>query len=149
MENNKELKYQYCLQTWGGFYNEEHLSVHNEKEGYHYFDTAEERQLFIDKLRSIENQLNATVLMTELSEGYCCDVMVKIHRVVEWEGKRYYSERDMMVNYPFSAAKYHLENKWYPGFNDYPLGEDFDYEKNEVKIIQEWITGAFSDLNED
>lgn len=41
-----------------------------------------------------------------------------------------------------------LKTKWYPGCNGYPLGEDFDYENNKVKIIQEWITGAFSNLDE-
>ncbi len=49
--------------------------------------------------------------------------------------------------YPYSTVEYHIENKWYPGFNDYPLGEDFDYEKNKVEIIKEWVVGAF-DLDE-
>ena len=36
-----------------------------------------------------------------------------------------------------------MENNWYPGFNDYPLGENFDYNENKVTVIQEWITGSF------
>jgi hypothetical protein len=42
----------------------------------------------------------------------------------------------------FDVAKYTLKWKWTCGFNDYPLGEDFDYDNNHPKIIQEWITGA-------
>lgn len=80
--------------------------------------------------------------MLVLTEGYCCRIETILHRVVEWERKRYYSFYNMGFNYPISVAKYHLEYKWYCGFNDYPLGEDFDYEANELKVIQEWITGA-------
>lgn len=142
MENNKELKYQYHVCTWGGFYNEEYLKIHNEKRGDHWFDTLEERQEFIDRLFAIEEKLDAKHLVMNVSEGYCCNIETKLHRVIEWEGKRYYSESSMGINYPMSAAEYHMEYKWQPGFNDYPLGEEFDYEKNQVVIIQEWITGA-------
>ena len=79
-----------------------------------------------------------------ISEGYCCRTRTVLHRVIEWDGKRYYTQLDMGVNYPMDVAQYHLEWKWYPGFNDYPLGEDFDYDNNPVQIIQEWITGAFT-----
>ena len=69
-----------------------------------------------------------------------------MHRVIKYEGKEYYSKYELSPNYPYDAAKYHLENKWYPGFNDYPLGEDFDYEN--VETVQEWITGAFDITDE-
>ena len=36
-----------------------------------------------------------------------------------------------------------MENKWYVGFNDYPMGGDFDYDNEEFEVIQEWISGAF------
>ncbi len=146
MENNTELKYQFHLHTWGGFYNKEHQKIHNEKSGDHWFDTAEERQVFIDKLKLIEEKLDARHLAMTKSEGYCCNIRTKLHRVVESEGKRYYSEYDLGINFPFEAAKYHLEWKWTCGFNDYPLGEDFDYEGNSPIVIQEWITGACQDF---
>ena len=141
-EKNK-LKYEYHLLTWGGFYSEEYSKIHNKPEGDFWFDTPEERQKFLDELREVEKDLNARRLAVQLTEGYCCRIRTVLHRVVEWDGERYYSQYDMGINYPFSAAKYHMEEKWRPGFNDYPLGEDFDYYKNNVTIIQEWITGAF------
>ena len=146
MDKNQP-KYEYHLYTWGGFYNEEYLKVHNKPEGNFWFNTAEERQQFIDELKEIEKKLNARSLAMTLSEGYCCRIPTVLHRVVEWEGKRYYSNHNMGMNYPMNEAKYHLEWKWTCGFNDYPLGEDFDYENNEPKVIQEWITGAEQKFN--
>jgi hypothetical protein len=40
-----------------------------------------------------------------------------------------------------------MDNKWYPGFNDYPFGygsetEDI-YSSEDFIIIQEWVSGAF------
>lgn len=138
-------KYEYHLKTWGGFYN--NSNAHGFKEGDYWFDTAGERRVYIDALKKASEFSSPCVI--SVSEGYHCRVPTKLHWVVEWDGKRYYSEYELFVNYPFSTAQYHLEHKWYPGFNDYPLGEDFDYDKNKVTIIQEWITGSFSDLNDD
>lgn len=138
----KEPKYEYHLYTWGGFYNEEHLKIHRKPRGDFWFDTNEERQKFIDELRHIEEKLNARHLGVTMTEGYCCRIRTVLHRVVEWDGKRYYSSYDMGINYPISAAKFHLKWKWIVGFNDYPLGDDFDYGNSSIKVIQEWITGA-------
>lgn len=146
MENNIP-KYEYYLYTWGGFYNDEYLKIHKKPEGDFWFDTLEEREQFITELLKIEKELNARHLAYIVSEGYCCRTHVVLHRVVEWEGKKYYTTNEMPINYDFNSAKYHLEYKWYPGFNDYPLGEDFDYGKNQVKVIQEWITGAFIEFD--
>lgn len=140
------MKYEYLLHTWGGFYNKEY--DHGETEGFHYFDTKELRDDYLKRLRRIEKELNAKYLMTRESEGYHVRAITTLHRVTKWEGKSYYSKHEMSPSCSFWVAKYHLENKWYPGWNDYPLGEDFDYGKNEVEIIQEWITGAFDITNE-
>lgn len=139
-------KYEYHVHTWGGFYNKEHKDIHKKESGDFWFNTKEERQSFIDELRTIEKQLNARHLAMTLSEGYCCRIHTVLHRVVEWQGKQYYSSYDMGINYPFGAAKFHLEWKWTCGFNDYPLGEEFDYHKNKPIVIQEWITGAEQEL---
>lgn len=141
-ENITEPKYEYHLRTWGGFYNEQYLNIHQKSEGDFWFDTNEERQQYVNELKTLKKELNANSLMLVFTEGYCCRIETILHRVVEWKGKRYYSFYNMGINYPISVAKYHLEYKWYCGFNDYPLGEDFDYKTNELKIIQEWITGA-------
>lgn len=138
------LKYQYHLHTWGGFYNDCHRNIHHYEPGDYFFDTSAERHDYIETLEAISEVLNARVLCITRTEGFCCDVRTCLHRVVEWDGKQYYSTRDMGVNYPYDAAVSFIEWNWTPGFNDYPLGEDFDYEGNEVKVLQEWITGAFT-----
>jgi hypothetical protein len=140
------MKYEYLLHTWGGFYDNEYQ--HSEKSGYHYFDTEKERSDYLNILKALEEKLSARHLVTTLSEGYNTRTITILHRVIKWEGEEYYSNYEMSPNYPYDVAKYHLENKWYPGFNDYPLGEKFDYDNNEVETIQEWITGAFDIANE-
>lgn len=134
-----ELKYEYHLFTWGGFYSDEYFKIHQKPSGDFWFKTEEERQTFIDELRTIEKELNAKHLLMYLSEGYCCRMRTVLHRVVEWNGERYYTSNDLGINY--HGAEFILEYKWCLGFNDYPLGEDFDYDNNDVTIIQEWITG--------
>lgn len=136
------MKYQYHLKTWGGFYNDQWKEIHGKEEGDFIFDTLEERQNYIDELRAIEKSLNAQSLVLDLSEGYNCHIRTVIHRVIEFKGKEYYTNRDLGVNFPYSAAKYIMDYKWTPGFNDYPLGEKFDYSK--VAIKSEWVTGAFN-----
>lgn len=141
----KEPKYEYYLYTWGGFYNDVHVAKHGEKDESIplFFDTAEERQKEIDRLEALAEKHNAKMLMTHIDEGYHVRTPIVLNRVVEYKGKRYHTQRDMNpLRGEFNTAKYHLENKWYPGFNDYPLGEDFDDYGN-VSLIQEWITGSF------
>lgn len=137
------MKYEYLLYTWGVFYNKEHQEKHNQIEGCHYFDTKEERDEYLLRLRKIEIELNARCLMSTKSEGYCVRDLVTMHRVVKWKGKEYYSKLVAHPNYLYSSAKSYMKNAWFPGFNDYPLGEEFDYQKNKVEIVQEWVTGSF------
>ena len=136
-------EYRYHASTWGGFYNEEFKKIHGLSEGDFIFKTKAEREAFVKCREKIEVDLNARVLCFCLTEGFCCDIHTILHRVVEFNRVRHYSSLDLGINYPFSAARYHLEDKWRPGFNDYPLGENFDYGK--IKIISEWITGAWQD----
>ena len=140
------MKYEYLLHTWGGFYTKYYQEKHGEVSGYHYFDSKEERDEYLEKLKKIEIELSAFHLATILSEGYNTREVTTLHRVIKYEGKEYYSKYELSPNYPYDAAKYHLEKKWHPGFNDYPLGEDFDYEN--VETVQEWITGAFDITDE-
>jgi hypothetical protein len=138
------MKYEYFLLTWGGFYNKEYKDLHNEKPGYHYFDNKEDRDNYISKLRGIEKELSASYLMLVEREGYHVRSEVTINRVSKFEGKEIHTERKMGPGFEYSSAIYHLENKWYPGFNDYPFGEDFDYDTEGFEVIQEWVTGAFA-----
>lgn len=142
MEN---LKYEYYLYTWGGFYNEEYKNVHNEEKGAKWFNTFEERDQYIDKLKNIEKELNAKHLMMVRCEGYFTRIPVKIHRVSRYKDEYKYTSDEFWPDYGYDAAKYHLEYKWYPGFNDYPFGENFDYSirNKEFEIVKEWISGCF------
>jgi hypothetical protein len=149
MQEKSELpKYQYHCKTWGGFYNDEYKNIHGLSGGDFVFDSKQERQSFIDFRQAVSAELKANYLMIDNSEGFECCTRVTLHRVVEHQGISYYSTRDMGINYPFVSAKRFMENNWYPGFNDYPLGEDFE-EYDSVKIVSEWITGAFQITDEE
>ena len=139
------MKYEYLLDTWGGFYNKEHQ--HSEKSGYHYFDTKEERTSYLNKLKALEEKLNDRCLLSRINEGYNTRIITTLHRVVKWKGIEYYSSRKISPNHSYDSAKHNLKNKWDLGVKDYPLGEDFDYSNSNLEIIQEWITGAF-DISE-
>lgn len=143
--NKEQPKYQYHVQCWGGFYNDEYQKIHGYNPGNFIFDTKEERQKYIDTLKKIEVELNARMLALNLTEGYCCNIDTVLHRIVEYQGKEYYSQRNLGINYSYRSAQYMIEWKWYPGFNDYPLGEDFDYENDkDWKLVSEWISGSFT-----
>jgi hypothetical protein len=138
-------KYQYRLHTWGGFYNAEFKIIHGLEEGDYYFNTFEAREKFIDERRAISDELNATQLVLSTWEGFACNVNTVLHRVSEYLGERVYTT-DVIANveYTLEDAKHRLEHKWYPGFNDYPFGETFDYTDKRFKVLQEWVTGAFT-----
>jgi len=135
-------KYKYHFLTWGGFYNEEYKNIHKFEPGDYLFDTLQEREEKIKTLEKVCKDLDARVLCISRSEGFNCDVRTVAHRISEFEGNQYYSSNDLGVNYPFEVATYIMEDKWYPGFNDYPLGENFNYDQESFKIVSEWITGA-------
>ena len=145
----KELKYQYHIQLWGGFYNDNHKKKHGFEPGDYLFDTKEQREKYLNNLETISEKLNAKMLAYTKTEGFNCDTRTVLHRVTEFEDKIYYTERDLGINYPYDSAKYMIEWKWTPGCNDYPLGEDFEYDERQNEYnVHEWITGAF-DSNEE
>ncbi|KAA5532791.1 hypothetical protein [Paenimyroides baculatum] len=159
-------KYQYHVKVWGGFFNSDLKKEHNYESGDYIFDTKEERHAFLNNLIEIEKQLKVipffssegaedllnkvkrtgtnTTFMYNLTEGFNCDVATVLHRITEFNGEQVYTTLDMGINYPYKAAKKHLQKQWYPGFNDYPFGDNFDYGFNDVKTVSEWITGAFT-----
>lgn len=140
--DKKEMpKYEFLLHTWGGFYNEEHKKRHNRERGYHYFDTAEEREKYLNALKTEEILLKAEYLMAAKEEGYDVRIPLIAHRVILLNGKEYYDSTEFPPKYPLSSAQYHITYKWKPGFNSYPAG-DVDYSK--AIVIQEWFTGAIT-----
>lgn len=142
--NQHDPKYLYYLLTWGGFYNEEHKKIHGHEPGDAYFSTYEERDRYIRELMKISDKLNAKELMIATSEGYYFG-MTTLHRISKYKDRIVHTMKEMEINYSLISAEYHLDNKWYPGFNDYPFGEDFNYDDNDFKVLQEWITGAILD----
>ena len=147
VENNKDLKYEYALYTWGGFYNSSYQVHHKYEPGVYTFDTAKERTDFIDKMKSLEKQHNYRHFAHRSFEGFDCTNLPCLHRIVEYKGKYYYSNHHWSWLEGISTLEYHMENKWYPGFNDEVVeetlvSEEIDY--NKVKVIQEWITGSFT-----
>ncbi len=140
--------YEYGVHIWGGFFNELNPYKHDIKRGSHYFDTEQERDDFIKLLRKHETEgrkvYRLSTIATHKTEGVgirnhsCC------HRIVEYKGVHYYSKNQWSWVEDVEALKYHMEWKWYPGFNDdvveETLKEDVDYK--EVTIVEEWVTGT-------
>lgn len=139
MYGHMKPKYEYMVNTWGGFYNDQHKNKHHQEPGYRWFETKEERHLYITSLETISEQLNAKMLMYTFEEGYHTRIKTVLHRVIYYKGKEYYSENDLGFGFPMDGAEYIMEWKWTPGGNDCVAfeGEDEKYE-----TIAEWITGA-------
>jgi hypothetical protein len=139
------MKYEYLLHTWGGFYNEGNQKIHGELSGDHYFDIEKERETYLIKLKDIAKEIGTydCRLMNHKEEGFTVRTPPMLHRISEYKGEQVHTTRDGRVLTKYDDCEYMLEYKWYPGFNDYPFGEDFDYEQEDFKIVQEWITGSF------
>ena len=136
----KDLKYEYALHTWGGFYNKEY--DHDEIEGTKYFDSEEERGSYIIKLQNIEKKLGAHTLALSKFEGYNVRTPIVLNRVTRnlLTGEVVHTTRDASPC-SYEANVYFMTYKWHPGFNDYPFGEDFEYINANFKVIEQWISG--------
>jgi len=142
-----DIKYEYYVHVWGGFFNDHNKIIHGVDNGPYWFDEESDRQLFLDKLFKLKDQLIKQynrldlIIATKKEEGYHTRDFPKLHRVCRYKGKEYYSE--------YSTLEYHMEWKWYPGLNDYvieeELNESIDYD--DVEIISEWISGSFAVYN--
>jgi hypothetical protein len=135
--NNPE-KYEYAVETWGGFYNPEHKEKHGLEPGTYYFDSKEKRDEFMKERRIIEHNLKANYLMFSVAEGKNLRMRYWLFRETTSGSQTVKTRRSMCVDTTKEQAEYHLEYKWYPGFNDYPFGEYFDYD-NGIDNINEWV----------
>lgn len=135
-------KYQYYLKTWGGFYNDCYTKIHGYLPVEMYFNSLEEREDYLNNLKTIEKELGAKHLAYVEAEGYHISEPVVLNRISRYDNKDYYSSNKLTPGFELSTALYIMDWKWYPGCNDYPLGEEHDYEKNPVQIVKEWITGG-------
>lgn len=141
-----DLKYEYGVHTWGGFYNDHNRAIHHFEEGTQYFPTKELRHTYLNSLENARRALTYSdaTLAKHLFEGFNIRDLPVIHRVVEYRGKQYYSKYEYSWPETASVLLYYMENKWYPGLNDdtveETVGHSVDYK--EVKIIQEWLSGS-------
>lgn len=138
----KEMKYEYMLHTWGGFYNEKYQKVHNERSGYKWFNSNEERQQEIGRLRTIEDSMGAHSLVVSVEEGHHTRLMTILSAIVEYKGQTLYMEHSAGYGYPVSAAEYMLEWKWphnhYIGDTDTTWEDEVD--AGNAKIVESWYS---------
>lgn len=91
-------KYEYLLHCWGGFWNKHNIEVHKEpEENYKWFNSKEERELEIVRLRSLEKShaeyliskglFNDSCLVMSLSEGYLTRFQFIIQSIIEDNGE--------------------------------------------------------------
>lgn len=103
-------KYEYCLNTWGGFYNTEYKAKHGAEPGYFFFDSLSDLQAYLNNLKKIEQDLSAFSLATTISEGR--DVRYKTIAKIDflYEGKSYPFEYDFGYAYPVDSARFMFED---------------------------------------
>lgn len=97
-------KYEFVLHTWGGFYNDENKAKHGLEPGYFWFDTAEDRQKFLDSLREIEKKFDAKYIAHNFEEGQHVRYRTIARMTLVYNNKAYQYEEDFGFAYPVSAA---------------------------------------------
>ena len=102
-------KYEYLLHTWGGFYNEEYITVHKEKPGYFFFDTKEELNSYLKKLQYIERVMKATRLMYVIEEGYKVRYKTIAKMDFIYKNKIYKHKEDFGYAYSPDTARFMFE----------------------------------------
>lgn len=120
-----KAKYEYLLHVWGGFWNEWNVAVHGDQYvPYRWFDTAEERQMELDRLRGLANQLGTfdAVIVHSFSEGYltrqkhvlysCVKIGDVIMGVENDLGYGFFSREDLLDNTPGNMIDYFLRTRW-------------------------------------
>ena len=137
------MNYQYGVKVWGGFFNDEHRANHGKEEGEYTFDSETARDLFVGELKLIERNIGRLCLVIHKYEGYLCNEKITLHRISKHKDVEVCTTETMFPCTKYDDAVYHLENKWYLGFNDYPFGESFDYENEKVEVC-EWVEGRFA-----
>jgi len=107
--NFENEKYEYLLHTWGGFYNEEHKAKHSFEPGYFWFDTAEDRQNYLNRLLEIEKKFQAHCLAYDFEEGKHVRYRIIARMKLVYNGKEYPYECDFGFGYPVHSAHFMWE----------------------------------------
>ena len=101
-----EPKYEYMLNTWGGFYNDSYQRIHGYKPGYYWFDTAEERETYIEELQKTEKLMKAYHLVGVKEEGTHTRKRTIAKMLLVYNGTEYPYEHDFGYAYPPESARF-------------------------------------------
>ncbi len=114
MDFSKE-KYEYMIHTWGSFYNEEFFEIHRKEEGYHFFDTSEDRQKYIDELRKINRQIEegtgnseSLLIVSKDGQGLRYKTIAKMN--FNYKGKSYPYEHDFGYGFEEGSARFMFDD---------------------------------------
>lgn len=99
-------KYEYLVNLWGGFFNDEYRAVHGYENGPYWFDTKEERSEFIDKLKALEKEHGYHHLVFSEEEGYGTRLQTIAKMVLKYRGVYYELESEFQYAYPVESAYY-------------------------------------------
>ena len=135
-----KYKYEYLLHRWGGFWNKHNILVHKEPDfEYKWFDTKEEREIEILRLRRLEdlqgqylltrNKYNDSTIAMSETEGYLTRY-------------RFIIQAHVLVNNEIKV----VENDLGYGFFS---NEEFDCLGNCADYMKEWKYGISADLPDD
>ena len=98
------MKHEYILHTWGGFYNKEHQAKHGLEEGYLFFDTPEERECHLKKLKKLEKKYDAHALAVRMTDGEHVRFKTIARMTLVYNGISLYYEMDFGYAYPVESA---------------------------------------------
>lgn len=146
--DNLEPAYEYMLHVWGGLFDQEKVieTLGIDKDtNYYWFDTAQERELFLRRLETY----SVFGLARNLKEGTDTRKRTVVYIDAKYEGKIYSFSYDFGYAYPESAAHFMFEDgnyscdcnlsrfiqDEYPEFPELDCGEKIEYEKFEVKFL--------------
>jgi hypothetical protein len=140
-------KYEYLLQVWGGFYNEQNKSKHGLDPGYFWFNTEEDRQEYLDNLKEISKKYNAMYLATRLCEGKYVRYKTVATMTLVYQEKQYQYKYDFGFAYLVDSAIFMWKDgnyscdcnrsiflsRQYPGFPELICGNKIEVRDFEVK----------------
>lgn len=133
-----ESKYKYWLSTWGGFYNKNNKDIHHFEEGKYSFNTKEEREAYIAKLKAFDKSKldRFAILMIETGEGYTLENLPALHIILKHKRtqKIRHIVHSLYINHDCLTLLYYIEYKC-------PLENILGDEIEEYNIIKSYITG--------
>jgi hypothetical protein len=126
-----KAKYEYLLCVWGGFWNPWNKAIHNEPETpYRWFDTKEERDAELDRLRRIAKELGTldACIANRCSEGYLTRYQHVVYALVK-DGDSII-ETENNLGYGFFSDEEMYERDY-----GYWLDEKWDSPDDEAKLL--------------